>query len=663
MEHLGPTCLPTGYITLAEIGMTSFPLTRSGKVIKRELKKAVIEYLSRQPLSEHSGFSSLSTTSTVETILSNIAAALIGQSESSIPRDQPISTILDSINVLRFQANIERHTAKKLPVDMLFGSATINTLAMKLDLASHADSPHIQIEKRLGPPTAGDMVHTHDNTACASRTRSYIDPLLAKFGMSWEDVDAVFPVPELSSGYFGAMRPMAFSIRLTYVIKAIEPSLLRIALEKTLEKWSMLRSFAVKFDTIGLFVITKACAAIFQATIVDLPQSEGPEEMYKLRFPELKDNNVHFGNGGLLARFAITQVKSTGSTALMILANHATFDAMSTQAFNSDLEANIHGGQIGAPYTDYKFFADIFYQYRHSIPAQNSVAYHVNRLRGIGSLRESAWPPQQCHGWFIGDDTGHHIPSALKNPLLQERSQIAGDDGFIGMIGVKRTANLTELVEMRSAHQISAPILFKAACSIVNSRLSGSSEVYFFNTQAGRSWPFLDENVAKYLPNPVTIAGNTLGLVMNRIQIHSSTTVGSLLTHLEEEQHLLTKHAHAPLTAICAQLNAADVATFQTGRRQLLNFNPTLAETAANQGKTDIEMIQIEGFTDVMLEWHCGMVGSLAKLDTQWDGAQFGKATVDEWADMFMVALEWVARTANWDRKLSELDLSTSAVG
>ena len=178
MDYLGPTCLPTRYITLTELGMASSPRTESGKVIKRELKRVVLEYLSRQSVSEHSELSSLSTTSTAEIILSKIAAELIVQSASSISRDQPISTILDSINVLRFQANIERHTAKKLPVEMFFDGATISTLAMQLILTPNADSPHIQTERRLGPPTAADMVHTHEDPVCVSRTRSHRDALL-----------------------------------------------------------------------------------------------------------------------------------------------------------------------------------------------------------------------------------------------------------------------------------------------------------------------------------------------------------------------------------------------------------------------------------------------------------------------------------------------------
>lgn len=129
---------------------------------------------------------------------------------------------------------------------------------------------------------------------------------------------------------------------------------------------------------------------------------------------------------------------------------------------------------------------------------------------------------------------------------------------------------------------------------------------------------------------------------MNRVHVDSKATVGRLLAHLGEEQGLLSKHVHAPLAVVSTQLSPADAAAIHAGRRQLLNWNPVMADSAAKKGTTRMELLQIEGFTDVMLEWHCGTVGSNAVLIAQWDGAQFGKLTVGKWADMFMMASKGV---------------------
>ncbi|KAL8684133.1 MAG: hypothetical protein Q9224_006586 [Gallowayella concinna] len=347
----------------------------------------------------------------------------------------------------------------------------------------------------------------------------------------------------------------------------------------------------------------------------------------------------------------------------MMLANHATFDAISQSAFKADLETNLCHDEatVSNLHTDYKLFASALYLYSGSFPAQLSVAYHVNRLRGIGSHRESLWPPQRCPGWFIGDDTGYSFPPGGWSPLLQERSQVDGDSGgHAAMVGLRRIADLNDFAKMRSRHNISAPTLFKAACAVLNSRMSGKQEVCFTNSQAGRHWPFLDEDMAKYLPNPITIAGATLNIVINRISVDPNTSAGSLLTHLEEEQYDLTKHAHAPTAAIAAQLDPADAATFSGAWRQWLNWNPVMPSYVAPgfaEGERKMERLSIEGHMDLMLVWHCGMVGTTAVLITQWDGAQFGMKTVEGWVDGFMEALRWLAMEENWGQKIGDLHL------
>ncbi|KAL8882948.1 MAG: hypothetical protein Q9198_000124 [Flavoplaca austrocitrina] len=662
MESLGPACLPTTYITLAELGMASFPLTTSGKVRKSELRKAALEYLAGQTIKDHpasvNGSAPQPNTSIV-TLVRNIVAEITGQPGHSILPDQPISTLLDSINILRLHAKIQRTMMQKVSIELLLGEATVNTMAKYVDATpkAKADTSYAPPKRQRRPPTASDMVHTHDDTRCESRTRAQAQPLLAKHGMSWEDVEQVLPIPDSPRQAFEAMRPLSFSVRMVFAIKSTSNFVLRNALETTLEKWSIFRSLAMNFDDTPLFVIPRACKAILQESIIELPDTEDLEQMRGLLFPEANDNNVHLGGGGLLARFGITHIKSTKTTGLMILANHSLFDAISIQGFNQDLEANISGGHASGPWTDYKLFADIFYQNRTSIPAQTSVAYHVNRLRGIGPLREVVWPAQRCLGWFIGNDTGYHIPQPLRNPLLSDRSQIDNDAGYTGMVGIKKMVNLEDLAQLRSERGISTPVFFKLACAILNSHLSGSSEVCFAQSQAGRQWPFVDETIGHCLPNPVTIAGNTLALILNRIHVNTDAQVGRLLTHLEEEQRLLTKHAHAPIAAISAQLNTADAVSLHAGQRQLLNWNPFMAENVAKRESARWELLQLHGFTDIMLEWHCGVVGSNAVLITCWDGAQFGQATVEMWADMFISALKWVATMMNWDRKLGEVDL------
>lgn len=658
MESLGPTCLPTAYMTLAELGLSSFPLTTSGKVRKTHLRQLLLEQLPGKAAGEQSADLNgvgVGTSSIVEIFLGNAVASLAGLSEQSIPRDQPLSTMLDSINILRLQAQIQRGMSKSIPVDRLLGDTTVSDLARQLNNVPSTHSPSVTSHRRHDPPTAKDMVHTHDDPRCAARTKAQAESLLSKHRLSWEDVEDVFPFPALSGASFDGMRPLGFSIRITFLTKSIGASLLLPALRSTLDKWSMFRSLAMRFDNIPLFIIVRACSAMLQASVFEAPEVYSAEDLDNLRFPNPEDGNVHPASGGPLARFAIAPIRTTGSAALLMLAHHSLFDAISLRAFFQDLEANIHSRPSTDLHTDYKLFASTYYLHSQSLTAQNSIAYHLSRLRGIAPLRETAWPVQRCVGAFIGDDTGYHIPVTVRNPLLlQQRTQIDNDGGYAGMVGIRRTLPLHELPLLLpgdGTHNISAPVFFKSALALLTSRLLHAPEILFAQSQAGRSWPFLDQDIASYLPNPLTIAGNTLGVVLNRIHVSPNATVGSFLTSLEEEQKDLTKHAHAPVAGIAAQLSPPDAAALMAGRRQLLNWNPVMGDSAA-QEQGELQMVKVEGFTEVMLEWHCGIAGGEGVVAVQWDGAQFGKATVGRWADGFMDALAWVTREENWGRRI-----------
>ena len=657
---MGSISVPTTYILLIELGLSAFPLTTSAKVRKAELKHIVLGHLlwslSEKQSSSNNNVVRGCDISAVHALCA-LVASLIGQSPSLIPEDQPLSTMLDSINILRLQASISKTLGKTVSMDSLLKDPDLVTLASEVERASITSPVLPRNVKRKGPPMAADMVHVHGDSKTALRTKAQATVLLEKHGMGWDDVEDIYPMPPISSGRFEAMRPKAFSIRFIFAIRHITSPALRDALERTLERWSIYRSFAMKFDNTPLFIIVKPNKAMLEASIAELPAAEGKEALSQLRFPEKWSDDVHFSSGCPLARFALCAVQNTDLTGLMILAHHATYDALSFQAFTRDLAANIRKQGVVEPLTDYKLFADMHYQYRNCVLAQDSVSYHARRLRGIGGLRENIWPPQRCPGWFIGDDTGYAIPASAINPLHEPRSQVDHDNGHAGMLGIHRVMPLLQSAELSTTHRISNPMLFKAACAILGSHLSGSSEVCFANSQAGRAWPFLDASLAGYLPNPVTIGGNTLGLVINRIEIHRHSSVLSLLTHLEQEQELLTKQAHAPIADIAASLHPADALVFNDARRQLLNWNPTLSAVANQEDRDEVEVIRIEGYTDFILEWHCGMSGSNAILAARWDGAQFGKKTVEGWVEAFMRILSWIGDVDNCHKKIEELKL------
>ena len=332
--------------------MTSFPMTTSGKVRKTELREEVLEYVSAQAMSTVQQQSELICASTTTngaaptvSLLVRTLAKLIGQPEKFIPREQPLTTIIDSINILRFQARVEKATGKVVSLDDLLGNHSISALAVRMDELPKSKSSHVETPARQGRPTAADMVHTHGDRDCALRTQAVTGALLARHGLSWLDVEDIFPIPDLSSRGFQAKRPLAFSMRMTTIFSSYSTILLRGALEKTLRRWSMFRSLAMKFDNTALFVTVRPSEAMSQASVVILPEFESVDQLCNLRFSKADDNNVHFNSGGPLARFAITSIKSANCRGLMMLVHHAIYDAISLQAFGRDLESNIREQQ------------------------------------------------------------------------------------------------------------------------------------------------------------------------------------------------------------------------------------------------------------------------------------------------------------------------------
>ena len=656
MEFLGPTCLPSSYLTLRDLRMESFPLTTSGKVRKDELRNAVLEHLAfktkslaENPPVTNSVVEERAKTS-LEDLLIHVVSELTGQSKASVPCDQPLPILMDSINIIRFRGSIQKTTGKNVPLDKLLSNIDLVSLARHLQALPCVEPPNAVILERQGLPTAADMVHTRGNLEAALRTEAVAKMLLAKYEMSWADVEAIFPLPEISRIRFEVMRPMDFTIRFSLVIPFSSVSKIYDTLIKTLEQWPIFRSFAIKSDGIPLFMTVRLCDAYVQASITEIPELDSLDDLRMFKHPEAERNHVHLASGSPTARFVIANIKNSGSTGLVILAHHAAFDALSMQAFTQDFRTNLRGEQVTELRTPFKLFADAYYQYSTAQPAQNSVAFHVDRLRGIHSLQKTLWPPQRCADWGIGNDG-------------TERDHIDGDHGLVGMIGISKEIQLCDLVELRLKH-VSTPVLFKAACAILTWQASGESEVLFANSQAGRQWPFLDESIARYLPNPVTIAGSTLSMVTNRIQINGSEEVGSFLLRLEEEQRLLTKHCHAPISQITTQLTPEDVATFQAARRQILNWNPNIAAiTRSSNSPDDIQLVDIQGFTRSILEWHCGIAGSeTAVVLARWDGAQLSKTKVEGWVDNFTNALRWVADVGNWGKSLAEIQSSGSVL-
>ena len=659
-SELGAANLPTAYLPLEDLDMKSFPMTVSGKVRKDELKEAVLKHLAvKERANEEARSENASAQAEIQQGFVRILASFLGQSEDSVPLERPVRELLDSINVLRLQIHVKRDLHRDLAMHDILQATSIRLLSQRLgsSQAPRLELPGSGDKDRNGPPSLDDMVHTHGDASRATRTRDLTVSALQKLGMRWDDVEDVMPLPSQQAEDFETPGKLAWTVRVSFVARHASVTMMHEAVESALARWNTFRSIAVNIDATPLLVTLRASAKWYNMAISPVAELETPQDLCELAFSDNVKNSVNAKDGNPLVRFAIANIKSTGTAGVMILMNHIAFDAISLLAFRQELELLLDGKAVIESRVPYKMFADMHYQYSTSLNAQLAISFHTNRLRGIGFLRDRCWPPQRSPGWIIGDEEDRSLSRGGLLDVSPERKEIDGGGQRAGLVGITQYVRLEHLSELNALHRISTPVVFKAACALLNSHMSGSSDVLFTNTQAGRQWPFMDDAIVRHLPNPISIAGNTLTLAVNRIHINPRATVGAFLEDLETEQRHLTAHAHAPTESIAAQLNPADAAAYRSSRRQLLNWGPHTLGAAAREAQAALQMVQLEGHGDSMLVWHCGMwEAQTARLVVQWDGCQAGTAEVEGWTTGFMKALRWLGDPENWDIEVGRFE-------
>ena len=649
-QEIGEIYCPARYLLLEDIGLARFPMTTSGKVRKVELAERVKEYLQNQtsqkvPLPQND-----------EEALCEVLAFLLGQTPESLPRKKPLQELADSITLLRLVAYVRRDLSKEITIEDVLGSTTIQNLARHLSKLGVLSTPDQSVHQnvREGPPAASEMVHTHGEDYRAANTRETTDAVLRSMGMSWEnDVEDVFPVFGAAMKFLANTRNYGSTVRVAFIARTADISKINWAIRESLKQWAIFRSVSVWFDeTIRLFIILRLNSNWSRMAILEHSDVESPEDLRRIAPPK---DAASVRAPGPLIRIIIARVRSTNTAGLVVIASHAVLDAVSMGAWREDLQQLLSDTNARAQVrTPYKLFADIYYAHRNSLDAQLGVAYHVNKLKGLDAHKSALWPQQRCPGWFIGNDSGWQ-PSALENGFGgSERKQLDEGGWRVGYEGINQFRPLHDLAQLWSAHKISVPVVFKAACVLLNSHMTGKSTVLFANSQAGRQWPFLQDSVSRYLPNPFTIAGPTLASAINNITINANESVGDLLSRLEHEQQALTKYSHTPMTDVLSQLSSADRGVAIEAGRQLFNWQPNWRGQALRAASSELQTIQIEGHTDRGVAWHCGMMDAEeARLRVQWDGAQLGAAEMKLRAEEFLRLVEWLQKPASWDENVN----------
>ncbi|KAL8795607.1 MAG: hypothetical protein Q9182_007509 [Xanthomendoza sp. 2 TL-2023] len=163
-----------------------------------------------------------------------------------------------------------------------------------------------------------------------------------------------------------------------------------------------------------------------------------------------------------------------------------------------------------------------------------SVRCCANRLKGVKVYTKALWPVQMGSEWLIGNDHGWTYRSGiLGNP--EERQAFDREDNRSEGVVIHRKHTCAYFAALKQKHNLDASSIFKAAVTLFNTKTTGRQHAVFSNADRARRWPFLEKWITHQLSNPLSIAGPTLGGIINILQARDDETTLAFLICIQDD--------------------------------------------------------------------------------------------------------------------------------
>lgn len=373
---------------------------------------------------------------------------------------------------------------------------------------------------------------------------------------------------------------------------------------------------------------------------------ENPTELATLSIPSR--HIVGQFPDSLLFHAVVANVKSTGTAGFVMLANHTAYDLLSMTHWRRDLELLLRG-KPAIPRSPFKLFADTYYLYQNSLPAQHSAAFHLRLLNGLSGLRQALWPPLGTP-FSLPDSTTSNQPAVdSKAPQVSMSVRLGSLTHYLRVPAIPTIA---------SHHGISTPVLVRTAIALFNTLQTGQSHAIFSMVMGGRAWPFLSPEIANALPSPLNITGPTVSSVTSVLKIDPEETIGGLLRRVAEEQEQLNKHQHFP-NSMQAQLNEGDREVRAEAGRQLYNWWPAMWGWEREPELSGLELVKVDAFVARDLKryiWECGMSDTeTVKVQARWKRGLFKEEEVEGFLVVVMRIIGALGQVEQWGQSVREL--------
>ena len=474
-----------------------------------------------------------------------------------------------------------------------------------------------------------------------TKVKSLAEEELRKLNLSWEDVEEVIPAAPPAARQFLTNLPNRHTH--FYLAKAHSIDEVTFAAKSVLESWQLLRSVAIDAGEGPPILVTLRCNARYLAQAITIPADVQNEA----ELDEISLDGIYRRGKvaeGLLCKIAVVKVGSIGTCAIGFNISHAVLDQSTFGMFLADVHAFLNGG-VACEKVKWSLFANAYRCYSLSLAAEDAITFHSRRLEGLGSYSGSLWP-------------GTKSLTASEEVLAsQEKNKACEQDHIVRYADCQKYPTFQCCLD----RAIRPVFIVKAAIALFNSIQTDTLTALISVTLSGRSWPFLDESIARYLPDPKLIAGPTLSLATDIVQMKPEESIYEMLMRLTHEQVLLTRYEHCPLR-ILDKLSAQDRLLWGK-RRQIFNWLPYHTRYKSSYHERSFSGLEIcvdkptgpAGPSDEFT-WRCGLLDSEhLNIDVSVGSQLFHEGALARVVQDVFGIIDILAGPEHWDRKVGEV--------
>ncbi|KAL8650678.1 MAG: hypothetical protein Q9210_003690, partial [Variospora velana] len=641
VKELGVAFALERVMDLKELATDDWPTTATGKVRKVDVRKLVLDHLAF----ESKGSTRETAREPTEAALTRLWARFIGVPENHISSTMSLEGMVDSVTVMRFRSQVQKELGKTFSLEELNANPTIVEQAGILDRQQQnilrGDGAGVE-PAREGPPGLDDVVHVRGNQTTFDEIRQAAEKKLDVLGLSWDkDVEEVLPIYD----FLQSFRVDAnIYFRISFLSAKATVKQLHSAIETVLPVHGMLRTVLVETASAGQsWVMIRSSKRWFDLMIKDGGTLRTLDDLLSLDLSDRADQSTTHLLPVPLFYITICFIEATQSAGFVVYGDHSTYDAHSVLSlFMEDLIRALNDPSVPLPSRpSYSLFANSYYNYSKSVPAQLNIDHHVSRIQGLAQRRAGLWPLESFKSLNVA-------PDRSADQLLLKGNLTPGITGIAKHIKINMSNN-----QYLAVHKIPHIIALKAAIAIYNTQQTGAPYAFFSNLQMARSYPFLDRRIADRLPDIMDMPGCTIEAPFDNLYLDPNAPLSDLLHRMHADQLAQTAHTQCPIIALGERLPPEDarfLAEHAFGR-QAFNYNPVVTPDP----DAPLKNVQFAGHANLSIVWWCGMVDAgTAQMRITWQDEVFGVGDAEKAMEGFERNLAWIVEGGNWERRVGD---------